>query len=163
MKKPRKPAGRPSIYSEELTDEICGRIANGQSLNSICKLDGMPAVSGVYRWMREYPAFLDKYTRAREDQADTLADEILDIADEKIDDFIIDEEGNKRPNPDTVQRSKLRVEARKWIAAKLKPKKYGEKIDHNIGGQKDNPVRIGGSLKDFYSDVESVQTEPGAP
>lgn len=87
---------------------------------------------------------MDKYTRAREDQADTLADEILDIADEKIDDFIIDEEGNKRPNPDTVQRSKLRVEARKWIAAKLKPKKYGEKIDHNIGGQANNPLVVSG-------------------
>ena len=155
--------GRPSLYTDELSVLICERIVNGESLSAICRDEGMPSPSIIYRWMRENEEFCHRYTRAREDQADTLADEILDIADENIDDFIVDDEGNKRPNPDTVQRSKLRVEARKWIAAKLKPKKYGEKIDHNIGGQKDNPVRIGGSLKDFYADVASVQTEPGAP
>lgn len=121
--------GRPSDYSQEIADEICERLINGQSLNSICKRDDMPGATTVYRWIDEKPAFRDKYARARSDQADTLADEILDIADDGDED---------------VQRSKLRVDARKWVASKLKPKKYGDRIAH--AGDPEAPLQHNHSI-----------------
>lgn len=85
----------------------------------------MPNVATVYRWLQGDEKFRDMYARARDDQADTLADEIVSISDEQAE--VIDENG-KVFDPD-VQRDRLRVDARKWVAAKLRPKKYGEKTE----------------------------------
>ena len=85
----------------------------------------MPGVSTVYRWLSLHDEFRDKYARARDDQADTLADEIIAIADEQHE--VVSETG-KVFDPE-VNRDKLRVDARKWIASKLKPKKYGDKTE----------------------------------
>lgn len=87
----------------------------------------MPGLSTVFRWLAENELFRDNYARAREVQADVLADEILEIADEGRNDTYVDDEGRERTDYDVVARSKLRVDARKWIASKLLPKKYGER------------------------------------
>lgn len=79
----------------------------------------MPSAATVCRWQVERSEFAEQYARARAAQADTLADELLDIADDDAED---------------VNRSRLRVDARKWIASKLKPKSYGDKMDVNHGG-----------------------------
>lgn len=125
--------GRPSDYSDDIADEICARIADGQSLNSICKLDEMPSLKTVYNWIGKRPEFLQKYTLARETQADTLADQIVDIADDGSRDYTEDAKGNVLVDHDHITRSRLRVDARKWVAAKLKPKKYGERQDLTVG------------------------------
>lgn len=91
----------------------------------ICAGDSMPGATTVYRWLGENEVFREQYARAREDQADTLADEIIDIADEQAE---VTKEDGTTYDPD-VGRDKLRVDARKWVAAKLKPKKYGDKVD----------------------------------
>jgi hypothetical protein len=117
-------AGRPSIYSEELANTLCRRLVEGESLNAICKTEGMPGISTVFRWLGENPAFRDKYTRAKSEQADTLADEILSIADEEPD----------------ANRARVRIDARKWVAAKLKPKSYGEKLE--LAGDPDRPMKM---------------------
>jgi hypothetical protein len=88
----------------------------------------MPAVSTVYLWMAKHKEFSESYARAREDQADTLADQILEIADDGRNDTYTDDEGKEFVNHDVINRSRLRVDARKWVAAKLKPKKYGDKV-----------------------------------
>jgi hypothetical protein len=121
--------GRPSKYSEALIDEICERIANGESLNRILKDDHMPDYKSVTTWLDDpnKPEFLQKYARARELQAETLADEIVSIADET--DVTIDDHGKVTFDSVAVARNRLRVDARKWVAAKLKPKKYGDKIE----------------------------------
>ena len=75
-------AGRPTDYTSELVVEICSRLAEGESLNRICRDDDMPCKMSVYRWLKEHADFLELYISARNDQADTLADEIIDIADE---------------------------------------------------------------------------------
>ncbi len=106
--------GRPSTYSADIGVAICTSIASGDPLTKICKRDDMPDVATVYRWLLAHPDFCEMYTRAREDQADTYADQIIDIADESKD----------NPNMASVQSAQLRVEARKWTAAKLKPRKY---------------------------------------
>ena len=129
--------GRPSSFTEELAEEICARLADGQSLRKICLADDMPDQRTVMRWLSDgrYDAFRQQYARAREMQADTIFDEILDIADDGSNDFMGEDE---KYNGDAVQRSKLRVDARKWMAGKLAPKKYGEKT--LIGSDPENPL-----------------------
>ena len=130
--------GRPTDYSTELTDAICERLSNGESLRSICSLENMPNKTTVFKWLNIHKDFNDQYARAREEQAETLADEIIAIADDGLNDSYVDENGNKRTEQDVIARSRLRVEARKWVASKLKPKKYGDKIE--IAGDPKNPL-----------------------
>lgn len=124
---------RPSIYSQELADTICGRIVEGESLRSICRDEKMPALSSVFKWLAEKPTFSDQYAKAKEEQAEALADEIIAISDEKeyenieIDGAVL----GVKFDSTAVARNRLRVDARKWVAAKLKPKKYGDKLDLN--------------------------------
>ena len=137
--------GRPSGYSEELALVICERIANGESLRSICTDDDMPAQSSVYKWLLEHDGFSEKYARAREQQADAIFDEILAIADDARNDWMErqGEDGETvgwQLNGDHVQRSRLRIDARKWMAGKLRPKKYGEKL--TLGGDDEAPLNI---------------------
>lgn len=82
------------------------------------------------------------YARAREDQADTLADEIVEIADDGTNDTYLNSDGIALTNQDVIARSKLRVDARKWIAAKLKPRKYGDRQVHEHGGLDGAPMRL---------------------
>lgn len=95
----------------------------------------MPHVSTVYRWLAANERFRDMYARAREDQADTLADEIVAIADDGQNDTYLNDDGVQMTNQDVVARSKLRVDARKWVAAKLKPRKYGDAIRQEVTGK----------------------------
>lgn len=118
--------GRPSEYTDDIGAAICARLAGGEPLTKICRDDGMPNPATVYRWLIAFPTFSEMYTRAREDQADTLADEIVAIADDGQNDTYVNGDGVEVTNQDVIARSKLRVEARKWVAAKLKPRKYGD-------------------------------------
>lgn len=131
--------GRPHGYSEEVASAILERIAEGESLNKICKDDAMPSKSTVFKWLGEISGFSDRYARAREAQADVLFDEILEIADDGLNDTYTDDEGNVRTNQDVIARSRLRVDARKWMAGKLRPKKYGEKLE--LSGDPDRPLQ----------------------
>ena len=133
-------AGRPSEYTEAMGLAICERIADGESLRSICLLDEMPAKSTVFKWLTQQTEFADQYTRAREAQADVLADEIIDIADDGSRDYIKQEDGRTVADHDHISRSRLRVDARKWIAAKLKPKKYGDKLA--LAGDASSPLTV---------------------
>ncbi len=134
--------GRPTIYTDELAAEICRRIVEGESLTRICKDDHMPNVSSVYLWLFKNKDFSNQYACAREDQADTYSDQIVDIGEEVPMMVITDEDGKvtKRVDPAGIQRNRLRVDARKWVASKLKPKKYGERT--TIAGDKDAPLEV---------------------
>lgn len=131
--------GRPSVFTQEIADSICERIADGESLRSICLGDEMPCRSSVFKWLNENKSFSDQYARAREAQADHMADEILAIADETERDTI-ETDGGDRANNEWIARSRLRVDARKWLASKMAPKKYGEKIDVGVGGIEGAPA-----------------------
>ena len=114
----RRRPGRPSKYSGRLVREICLRIACGDSLRAVCEDDRMPHKATVLRWLLDprRDDFRRRYAAAREAQADALADELVDIADAARD-------------RDEAAVAKLRIEARKWVAAKLRPRKYGDKLD----------------------------------
>jgi hypothetical protein len=104
----------------------------------------MPDVRTVYRWLAINEDFRHQYALAREDQADTLADEIIDIADDSKHDIMIvtNPDGSEREveNREVVNRSRLRVDARKWVASKLKPKKYGDAMIHK--GDETSPISV---------------------
>lgn len=127
--------GRPSEFTQDIADAICERIADGESLRSILKDEALPASSTIFKWLASNESFAEQYARAREAQADALFDEILTIADDGRNDTYTDEDGNVRTDHDVIARSRLRVDARKWMAGKLRPKKYGEKLDVEHGGK----------------------------
>ena len=129
--------GRPSSYTQELADEICEGLADGKSLRTVCLADDMPDKRTVFRWLRTNAEFCHQYTRAKEESADALSDEMLDIADDGTNDRIETDSGPS-PNQEHIQRSRLRIETRKWIASKLKPKRYGDKLTHE--GNPDQPI-----------------------
>lgn len=118
-------AARHKILSVGLAEEICERIGNGESLRSICQDDYMPTTTTVYRWLQDYPDFRDQYADARARQADFYADQIVTLADTA-------EDHNK---------ARLQIDARKWVAAKLLPKKYGERVTATHEGG-DKPVQV---------------------
>ena len=113
-------------FSQELFDAICDRIANGESLRSICKDADMPNAGSVCRWMAQDESGLlgEQYARARQAQAEVIADEVVDIADSEED----------------PAKARVRIDARKWYAGKMKPKVYGDKIDVNHSGEIARPI-----------------------
>jgi hypothetical protein len=139
---PPAPPLRVTTFTQEVADLICEALAEGHSLRSICAADNMPSKSTVFKWLSEQKAFSDQYARAREAQADCLFDDILEIADDGRNDSYLDDEGNRRTDTDVIQRSKLRVEARKWMASKLAPKRYGEKLQHTGDGGGPIPTEV---------------------
>jgi hypothetical protein len=97
----------------------------------------MPASSTVFKWLGLFPSFAEQYARARESQAETLAEDILEIADDARNDWMErrgEEDAGWVANGEHIQRSRLRIDARKWLMSKMAPKKYGEKLDLNVGG-----------------------------
>ena len=166
--RPKNPliTGRPSEYTEEFGQHICNQLALGKPLTKI--LRDSPTYGfkyypqgTVYRWLEANASFRDIYTRAREDQADTNADEMLDIADEtpQIKE-ILDKEGNVLAitmDSAYLQWQKMRIEARKWNAMKLKPKKYGDR--QIVAGDADAPVIVEGSFELFSELLKGIKLQ----
>lgn len=155
------PVGRPSNYNQETADAICIRLGQGESLRSICKDDFMPAQSVVYVWLLKHPEFAEQYARAREEQAETHADLIVDIADETPETTpVFDKEGNQidvKLDSAYIQWQKQRIDARKWTAMKLKPKKYGDRVTH--AGDDANPVVVENNHNVFGELLKAIKME----
>ena len=124
---------------------ICEMLAAGQSMAQICRSKAMPAQSTVYRWIAESAEFSERYARAREIQADMLADEIIEIADAC------------EPEAAAVAKAKARIDARKWLAARLAPKKYGDRVDVSAGVAVKVETR---SLADIFSEPQKTEGQP---
>ncbi len=104
----------------DVRNAILEGLADGKSLRTICKEPGMPAISSVMRWLTEDKEWQEQYARAREAGSEAMAEDIQAIADD-----------------DTLDHNdrRIRIDARKWLLAKRQPKKYGEKLDLNHGGE----------------------------
>lgn len=132
---------------KEAIEQILRRMCDGESVRSIldeANRNFLPAYKTFIEWIDADEALRKQYARAMELRADKIFDEILEIADESNSDVTIDEEGKIRVDGETVSRSRLRVDARKWALSKMQPKKYGDKldIDHTSAGEKIEPTRI---------------------
>lgn len=112
-------SGKPTAFDQEIANKVCDRLADGESLRSICQDPDMPTKAAVFRWLGANQEFADQYARARETQADSLFDDILVIADTE----------------DDAAKARVRIDARKWMAGKMRPKVYGDKIgvEHSGG------------------------------
>lgn len=141
-----KKNGRPSKYTKALAIKICARLATGQSMKRVSMDEKMPALSTLFLWLANHKEFSELYAQAKAESADAMAEEILDISDDGTNDWIEKELIDKKTgevydtievfNHEHVQRSKLRVDTRKFLMAKMKPKKYGEKLDLTSDGEK---------------------------
>lgn len=121
--------GRPTVYTDEVSKEICERLAEGESLNAICRSEHMPHKVTVMRWLLSeqeiYDNFRNQYALAREIQYQCMADDIIDIADNASNDWMEREDPNNPGfdyNGEAVARSRLRVDTRKWFMSKVLPK-----------------------------------------
>lgn len=122
-KKPKM--GRPTIYNEDLVAEFLYRVAKGRSVASVCSDDDMPHRATIYEWLAHNSDFSDRYARASEQRADQYFDEMLHIADNAL--------------PEEVQKAKLQIDTRKWVLARMSPKKYsGKSQDDNT----DNAISL---------------------
>jgi hypothetical protein len=130
-----KTPGRPTTYTEKLSAEICRRLATGRTLRDIARDSDMPPESTVRTWANnDVVGFHALYARAREIGYQAMADEIIAIADDGDNDWIERQsrDGKERLvlNSEHLQRSKLRVDARKWLLSKALPKLYGDRLEH---------------------------------
>ena len=126
------------MFNQETADAICDRIAAGESLRGICRSDGMPAESTVRLWvLDDVEKFAAQYARAREVGYDCMSEEILELADtSRIGKKTTTKAtGTETTEGDMVERSRLQIEARKWLLSKMLPKRYGDKIDLNHSGR----------------------------
>lgn len=131
--------GRPTIFTKELGDKICEDLALGISMRSVTKEDWCPSMATIFRWIRENKEFQEQYARAKEESTDAMSEDLLDIADDSTNDFvdIVREDGSTftKADQENIQRARLRVDTRKWLMSKMKPKKYGDKMDVTSDGK----------------------------
>lgn len=133
--------------SQELKDEICSRVENGETLRSICREEGKPHFTSVYDWMKKDEAFALRFAHARESGHDAIAEECLVIADESGADAVYDEKtGNIKVDGEVIQRAKLRIETRLKLLAKWNPKKYGESTQLKLADADGNKLPISNIL-----------------
>ena len=131
LAKAKAKAGRPTDYNETIAALICERVATSTiGLNKLCSLhDDLPVKSTVNLWRYKYPEFSTQYAQAKLMQADLLAEECLEIADDDSNDEIVSADGFAVCNTEFIARSRLRIDTRKWLAAKLLPKQYGPVVE----------------------------------
>ena len=123
-KKQTNAVRKPTLYTKPIVSKILNRLIEGESLIRICRDTNMPTMPTVYNWINRYSDFREQYQIAKMLQMDTMADRLLDIADDD-------------PN---LQRARLRSNNIKWLASKLKPKKYGRLV--SLAGHSAEPVKI---------------------
>jgi hypothetical protein len=125
----KKKIGRPEKFGiVEWSGKICERIAEGESLVNICRDPKFPSYTTVLKMLDQHDEFAGMYARARGEQAERFAMEIVEIAD----------------SCDDPAKARLQIDARKWMAGKMLPKRYGDKIDLEHSGEVEVVVRIGG-------------------
>jgi hypothetical protein len=120
------PAGRPTLYTEELVEEICAQVSDGLSLLAVCRDDRMPTTRTVYRWLDDNEEFCRKYARAREMQGHANAAMAVESA----------------VGAHDAQLGRLAYDALKWHASKLAPKVYGDKTEVIVGAPNGAPAQV---------------------
>ncbi|NDB69346.1 MAG: ubiquitin carboxyl-hydrolase [Methylocystaceae bacterium] len=130
----KKKIGRPkeNNYDSKIGDEICRLLTEGKSLNEICnsgKYPEMPCLTSVYKWLRVEPSFAQNYALAKEQSAETYAAIMMDIVNGPFNDAV------------EVNAARLKVDTYKWIAAKLKPRSYGERLQAELTGKDGGPIQ----------------------
>ena len=159
----KRTKGRPTIFTKALGDRFFARLAMGESVRTVCAEDNMPAMTTIFRWLREKEDFRKQYDVAKQEATEAMSEDLLDIADNGVNDWMEvhygkDDDASWRVNGEAIQRSRLRVDVRKWLMSKMKPKKYGEKLDLTSAGEK-LPTPILGYVPSDHSNEEDRSAE----
>ena len=148
MIKPKKPNGRPTIFTEKLAAKICQRIADGESIRAICSDADMPSTTAIFRWIAngKYDGFRQLYESSMQIRLETLGDGLIELADAPI-------ERNAAGAIDSaaVQMRRLQIETRRWILSKLLPRKYGDRMGLDHQGEGFNLTVVTGVPESFAS------------
>jgi len=139
----QKKIGRPSVFSQQIADEICERLSHGETLRTMILDDHMPAQKSIYRWLQDNETFRQQYTQARAKQADYYAEMIVDEAFGSHDAAI----------------GRLRMDALKWAASKIAPKKYGDKVEVEQTGN--TALTVSFALPSRSGKPEAIELESG--
>lgn len=115
-------------FTEEIAEELCERLSEGESMRHICRDSHLPNRRTVLRWMAERPDFASNIARAREGQADCLHDDMADI------------EAEIRSGALDPQAARIIIWSKQWRASKLAPKKYGDKASMEVTGKDGGPI-----------------------
>lgn len=133
-----------TAYTEEqvetILDSVLIRIEKGEALRTILKDEDMPSSRTFFKWLDSNELYVKQYARACEIRAENLFDEIIEIADDTSGDTKYDKDGNPYLDNEYVQRSRVKIDARKWVLGKLNPKRFSDKVTHE--GNPDNPIKI---------------------
>lgn len=153
----KKKTGRPEIYTQDLADILCARIAEGVSVRTVCAMEDMPCTSTFFKWIRENKEFLQQYVQAKEASVDAQHEILEDIGDEAIGKAqVVD----ARASNAVVSAYKLKADNLKWLMSKMKPKKYGDKVDLTSGGEKlPTPILQNLNVPNNNSDKENIESE----
>ena len=143
----KRPRGRPTKYTPALGRAICKMLASGMTLSSISKRPAMPVRSTVLKWALDQSSpFYEQYARARLIGYAAMGDELVDLADDSRNDWMEREERDGRVsvvlNREAMERTKLRIDTRKWLLSKALPKMYGEKVAHEHTGADGGPIQV---------------------
>lgn len=134
-----------TMYTAELAETICDRLASGESLRAICRDDGMPSEALVRRWaLDDHEGFFAQYTRAREIQAHVLAEEVRIISDTPMigRKVKMSADGVEVTEGDMTEHRRLQMDARKWYLSKVLPKVYGDKLTTELSGPNGGPIAV---------------------
>ncbi len=130
--------GRPTDYTREKANEICNQLSEGISLRTVCLSNNMPDKATVFRWLRDYKEFHDQYAHAKEESTNAQHEVLEDLGDQAIK---LAQSVDSKASGAVVQAVKLKADNLKWLMSKMKPKKYGEKLDMTTNG-KDLPTPL---------------------
>ena len=144
LEKKSNVGGRPSVYTEEMAQEICDRMTCGESIRSITGNSAhLPASSTVYLWIaRDTCGFSERYVKAFNSRAVKLAEDILDIADDSSRDVVVREDGTESANSEFINRSRLRVDSRKWLLSKMSHTRFGDKVEKQADGSSSVSLQV---------------------
>ncbi|MGH8763593.1 MAG: hypothetical protein ACREUR_10255 [Nitrosospira sp.] len=134
-----KKRGAPTIKTPELLEVICAGISLGKSARAMCAEAGI-SQRVLWNWLASDAQWMQQYLRAKELCIDAYAEEIIEISDDGSRDTYTDEKGREVINREVIARSQLRIDARKWYASKLAPKKYGDKLLNPQEGGEVKPI-----------------------
>ena len=158
QQKPRKKIGRPSKYTPELAAEICERLSNGEPLRQICRDSHMPAWTAIYAWAAADANLSERIAQAREQGADAIAEEALEILDSPPE-YVLTKQG-EAVDSGYVTWQRNRAEMRLKLLAKWHPKKYGDR--QIISGDKDNPLEVKADITVFETILQNLELQKQA-
>lgn len=130
-------AGRPSTYTDEIAEEICERLAGGESVLAMCREDHMPPQSVIFQWLHKHKEFAEKYALARESWAQFEFERMMEIADTPLQGEKIETSSDGKTKVitgDMTEHRRLQVDTRKWALARMNGRRFGDRTAHEHSG-----------------------------